>query len=58
MAEDLRDVINRFADHAGLRGDGNEVRLIASALPQTAVEWDAKALTPVLGDLKTRDKAV
>ena len=115
VAEDLRDLINRFADHAKLRdrpsyqamvtvfaqqceivedrvkvrdktggaclqnpsdldatydgkkGQGyqaqlsetcsedNEVQLIVSALPQTAVESDAKALAPVLADLEKRD---
>ena len=115
VAEDLRDLINRFADHAGLRdrpsyqamvtvfgqqceivedrvtvrsktggdcvqnpsdleatydgkkgqgyqvqfsetcGDANDVQLIVSALPQTAVESDANALAPVLEDLQARD---
>src|SRR5450432_421809 len=115
VAEDMRDLINRFADHAGLRerasyqalvtvfaqqceivgervtvrtktggdcvqnpsdegatydgkkgqgyqvqlsetcGAENEVQLIVSALPQTAVESDANALTPVLADLQKRD---
>jgi len=115
VAEDMRDLINRFADHAGLRerpsyrvlvtvfeqqceivqervtvrtktggdcvqnpsdegatydgkkgqgyqvqlsetcGDANEVQLIVSALPQTAVESDANALAPVLEDLQKRD---
>lgn len=115
VAEDMRDLINRFADHAGLRArpsyqalvtvfaqqceivaervtvrtktggdcvqnpsdldatydgkkgqgyqvqlsetcaDGNDVQLIVSALPQTAVESDAKALAPVLEDLRKRD---
>ena len=115
VAEDMRDLINRFADHAGLRdrpsyqalvtifaqqceivadrvtvrtktgGDcvqnpsdleatydgkkgqgyqvqfsetcaaGNDVQLIVSALPQTAVESDANALVPVLEDLQKRD---
>jgi hypothetical protein len=114
VAEDMRDLINRFADHAGLRerpsyrtlvtvfeqqceivaervtvrtktggdcvqnpsdldatydgkkgqgyqvqlsetcGDENEVQLIVSALPQTAVESDANALVPVLEDLQKR----
>ena len=116
VAEDLRDLINGFADHAGLRdrpsyqalvtvfaqqceivddrvtvrsktggdcvqnpsdldatydgkkgqgyqlqlsetcGDDNDEQLIVSALPQTAVESDAKALAPVLEDLQARDK--
>lgn len=115
VAEDLRDLVNRFADHAGLRdrpsyqalvtvfaqqceivddrvqvrtktggacvqnpsdldatydgkkGQGyqvqfsetcsgaNEVQLIVSVLPQTAVESDANALVPVLEDLQKRD---
>ncbi len=115
VAEDMRDLINRFADHAGLRdrpsyqalvtvfaqqceivedrvqvrtktggacvqnpsdldatydgkkgqgyqaqfsetcGEANDVQLIVSALPQTAVEADANALTPVLEDLQKRD---
>jgi Transposase DDE domain len=115
VAEDVRDLIDRFADHAGLRdrpsyqalvtvfaqqceivedrvhvrvktggacvqnpsdldatydgkkgqgyqaqfsetcGEANDVQLIVSALPQTAVESDANALTPVLEDLQTRD---
>jgi hypothetical protein len=115
VAEDLRDLINRFADHAGLRNrpsyqalvtvfaqqceivddrvqvrtktggacvqnpsdldatydgkkgqgyqaqfsetcsDANEVQLIVSVLPQTAVESDANALVPVLEDLQKRD---
>jgi hypothetical protein len=115
VAEDLRDLIDRFADHAGLRdrpsyqalatvfaqqceivadrvqvrtktggacmqnpsdldatydgkkgqgyqaqfsetcSDANEVQLIVSALPQTAVESDANALAPVLADLQKRD---
>lgn len=116
VAEDMRDLINRFADHTGLRdrpsyqalvtiftqqceiveervtvrtktggdcvqnpsdldatydgkkgqgyqvqlsetcGDDNDVQLIVSALPQTAVESDAKALAPVLADLQARDQ--
>ena len=116
VAEDMRDLLNRFADHAGLRdrasyqamvtvfaqqceivedrvtirtktggdcvqnpsdpgatydgkkgqgyqvqlsetcGDDNDVQLIVSALPQTAVESDAKALAPVLEDLQARGK--
>jgi hypothetical protein len=115
VAEDLRDVIDRFADHADLRdrpsyqalvtvfaqqceigedrvqvraqtggaclqnpsdvdatydgkkgqgyqaqfsetcSDTNEVQLIVSTLPQTAVEADAHALVPVLEDLQKRD---
>ena len=115
VAEDMRDLLNRFADHAGLRdrpsyqalvtvfaqqceivadrvqvrtktggacvqnpsdldatydgkkGQGyqvqfsetcsaaNDVQLIVSALPQTAVESDANALEPVLADLQKRD---
>lgn len=115
VAEDMRDLIDRFADHAGLRdrpsyqalvtvfgqqcevvadrvevrtktggacvqnpsdldatydgkkgqgyqaqfsetcSEANEVQLIVSALPQTAVESDANALTPVLADLQKRD---
>jgi Transposase DDE domain len=115
VAEDMRDLINRFADHAGLRdrtsyqalvtvfaqqceivedrvqvrtktggacvqnpsdldatydgkkgqgyqaqfsetcGEANDVQLIVSALPQTAVESDANALAPVLEDLQKRD---
>lgn len=115
VAEDMRDLLDRFADHAGLRdrpsyqalltvfrqqceivddgvqvrgktggacvqnpsdpdatydgkkgqgyqaqfsetcSDANEVQLIVSALPQTAVESDANALTPVLADLQKRD---
>jgi hypothetical protein len=115
VAEDLRELIDRFADHAGLRdrpsyqalmtvfgqqcevvegrvqvrtktggacvqnpsdldatydgkkGQGyqaqfsetcsaaNDVQLIVSALPQTAVESDANALEPVLDDLQKRD---
>ncbi len=115
VAEDMRDLIDRFADHAGLRdrpsyqalvtvfdqqceivddgvqvrsktggacvqnpsdldatydgkkgqgyqaqfsetcSDANEVQLIVSALPQTAVESDANALEPVLEDLQKRD---
>jgi Transposase DDE domain len=35
--------------------DGNDVQLIVSALPQTAVESDANALVPVLADLQQRD---
>lgn len=114
VAEDLRDLIDRFADHAGLRdrpsyqalvtvfaqqceivdervqvraktggncvqnpsdpeatydgkkgqgyqvqlsetcADGNDVQLIVAALPQTAVESDAKSLLPVLEDLQAR----
>src|SRR5271156_441829 len=114
VAEDLRDLLDRFADHTGLRerpsyralvtvfeqqceiveqrvqvrsktggaclqnpsdpeatydgkkgqgyqvqlsetcADGNDVQLIVAALPQTAVESDAKALVPVLEDLQTR----
>jgi Transposase DDE domain len=114
VAEDLRDLINHFADHAGLRerpsyqalvtvfaqqceivndrvqertktggacvqnpsdldatydgkkgqgyqaqfsetcSDANEVQLIVSVLPQTAVEADANALVPVLEDLQKR----
>lgn len=116
VAEDLRDLIDRFADHAELRdrpsykalvtlfaqqctivdgrvtvqakpggnclqnpsdpdatydgkkgqgyqvqlsetcGEANDVQLIVSALPQTAVESDAHALLPVLADLQRRDK--
>jgi hypothetical protein len=116
VAEDVRALIERFADHAGLRGrpsyqalvtlfaqqceivddavtvrthtggaclqnpsdleatydgkkgqgyqvqfsetcaDGNDVQLIVSALPQTAVESDANALLPVLEDLQARDQ--
>ena len=116
VAEDTRELIDRFADHAGLRdrpsyqalvsvfaqqceiveervtvrtktggacvqnpsdldatydgkkgqgyqvqlsetcGADNDVQLIVSALPQTAVESDAKALAPVLEDLQARDK--
>jgi hypothetical protein len=115
VAEDLRALIDRFADHAGLhdrpsyqalvtvfaqqceiveervqvrtktggacvqnpsdrdatydgkKGQGyqaqfsetcsgaNDVQLIVSALPQTAVESDANALAPVLEDLQKRD---
>jgi Transposase DDE domain len=115
VAEDLRDLIDRFADHADLRdrpsyqalvtvfaqqceivedrvqvrtktggacvqnpsdldatydgkkgqgyqaqfsetcSDANDVQLIVSALPQTAVESDANALEPVLADLQKRD---
>jgi hypothetical protein len=115
VAEDMRDLIDRFADHAGLRdrpsyqalvtvfeqqceivaervtvrtktggdcvqnpsdlgatydgkkgqgyqiqlsetcADENEVQLIVGALPQTAVESDANAPTPVLADLQKRD---
>jgi hypothetical protein len=115
VAEDLRDLIERFADHADLRarpsyqalvtvfaqqceivadrvqvraktggacvqnpsdldatydgkkgqgyqaqfsetcGEANDVQLIVSALPQTAVESDANALAPVLEDLQKRD---
>jgi hypothetical protein len=115
VAEDMRDLIDRFADHADLRdrpsyqalvtvfaqqceivedrvqvraktggacvqnpsdedatydgkkgqgyqaqfsetcSDGNDVQLIVSALPQTAVESDANALVPVLEDLQKRD---
>ena len=33
----------------------NEVQLIVSALPQTAVEADANALAPMLEDLQKRD---
>ena len=115
VAEDMRDLVERFADHAGLRdrpsyqalltvftqqceivenrvqvraktggacvqnpsdldatydgkkGQGyqaqfsetcsaaNDVQLIVSALPQTVVESDAKALMPVLEDLQKRD---
>lgn len=115
VAEDLRDLIDRFADHADLRarpsyqalvtvfgqqceiveervqvraktggacvqnpsdldatydgkkGQGyqaqfsetcsatNDVQLLVSALPQTAVESDANALAPVLADLQKRD---
>ena len=33
----------------------NEVQLILAALPQTAVEHDAAALTPVLADLQKKD---
>jgi hypothetical protein len=114
VAEDLRDLIDRFADHTDLRdrasykalvtvfaqqceiveqrvqvrsktggncmqnpsdvgatydgkkgqgyqiqlsetcADANDVQLITAALPQTAVESDPKALTPVLEDLKAR----
>jgi hypothetical protein len=35
--------------------EANEVQLIVSALPQTAVESDANALEPVLEDLQKRD---
>jgi hypothetical protein len=116
VAEDLRDLINRFADHAGLcerpsyqalvtvftqqceiveervqvrtktggacvqnpsdleatydgkKGQGyqvqlsetcgaaNDVQLLISALPQTAVASDAKAFVPVLENLQARDK--
>ena len=35
-------------------GEDNEVQLLVSALPQTAVESDAKALLPVLQDLQER----
>ena len=35
--------------------EDNDVQLIVSALPQTAVESDAKALTPVLEDLRKND---
>src|SRR5271156_954328 len=115
VAEDLRALIDRFADHADLRdrpsyqalvtvfaqqceivedrvqvrtktggacvqnpsdldatydgkkgqgyqaqfsetcSEANEVQLIVSALPQTAVESDANALMPVLEDLQKRD---
>jgi Transposase DDE domain len=115
VAEDMRDLLDRFADHAGLRdrpsyqalatvfeqqceivndgvqvrsktggacvqnpsdldatydgkkGQGyqaqfsetcsaaNDVQLIVSALPQTAVESDANALEPMLADLQKRD---
>jgi hypothetical protein len=115
VAEDMRDLIDRFADHAGLRdrasyqalvtvftqqceivddgvqvrsktggacvqnpsdldatydgkkgqgyqaqfsetcSEANEVQLIVSALPQTAVESDANALEPVLEDLQKRE---
>ena len=115
VAEDVRDLIDRFADHADLRdrssyqalvtifaqqceivddrvqvltktggacvqnpsdldatydgkkgpgyqaqfsetcSDANDVQLIVSALPQTAVESDANALAPVLADLQKRD---
>jgi hypothetical protein len=115
VAEDLRALIDRFADHADLRdrpsyqalvtvfaqqceivedrvqvrtktggacvqnpsdheatydgkkgqgyqaqfsetcSDANDVQLIVSALPQTAVESDANALEPVLEDLQQRD---
>jgi len=115
VAEDMRDLIDRFADHAGLRdrpsyqalltvftqqceivderivvrtktggacvqnpsdldasydgkkgpgyqaqfsetcSDANDVQLIVSTLPQTAVESDAKALPRVLQDLQERD---
>lgn len=115
VAEDLRDLISRFADHAGLRdrpsyqalvtvfgqqceivddgvqvrsktggacvqnpsdldatydgkkgqgyqtqlsetcSEANDVQLIVSALPQTAVESDTNALEPVLEDLQKRD---
>ena len=115
VAEDMRDLIDRFADHAGLRdrpsyqalvtvftqqceivgdrvqvrtktggacvqnpsdldatydgkkgqgyqaqfaetcSEANEVQLIVSALPQTAVAADANALAPVLEDLQKRD---
>jgi len=113
VAEDLRDLIDRFADHTGLRdrpsyralvtvfeqqceivkdrvqlrsktggncvqnpsdpdatydgkkGPGyqaqlsetcgsNEVQLIVSVLPQTAVESDAQAMAPILEDLQAR----
>ena len=115
VAEDLRELINTFADHAGLKNrpsfqvlltvfqeqceivndkivvksktggniiqnpsdpdatydghkgqgyqvqlvetcsEANEVQLIVSALPQTAVENDANALGPVLEDLQKND---
>lgn len=115
VAEDMRALIDRFADHAGLQqrpsyqalvtvftqqceivdervqvrvktggdcvqnpsdldatydgkkgqgyqlqlsetcADDNEVQLLVSALPQTAVESDAKALVPVLQDLHARE---
>lgn len=115
VAEDMRDLINRFADHAGLRdrpsyqalltvfaqqceivddrvqvrtktggacvqnpsdldatydgkkgqgyqaqfsetcSEANDVQLIVSALPQTAVESDANSLVPVLEDLQKRE---
>lgn len=115
VAEDLRDLIERFADHAGLRdrpsyqalvtiftqqceivgervtvrgktggnclqnpsdpdatydgckgagyqlqisetcSEDNDVQLITSVLPQTAVESDANALQPVLEDLQKRE---
>jgi len=115
VAEDMRDLINRFADHAGLNkrlsyqtlvtvfaqqceivadkivikaktggncvqnpsdpdatydghkgqgfqvqlvetcSDENDVQLILTALPQTAVESDAAALEPVLADLQAKD---
>jgi hypothetical protein len=35
--------------------DKNEVQLILAALPQTAAEHDAGALTPVLADLQKKD---
>jgi Transposase DDE domain len=115
VAEDMRDLINRFADHAGLKerpsyqalltvfgqqceivedkivvkakttgrcvqnpsdpdatydgckgqghkvqlvetcSDANDVQLILTAIPQTAADHDALALTPVLADLKAKE---
>ena len=115
VAEDMRDLINRFADHADLNtrpsyqalvtvfgqqceivedkivikvktggrcmqnpsdpdatydgckgqghkvqlvetcSDANEVQLILTAMPQTAVDHDAAALTAVLADLQTKN---
>ena len=115
VAEDMRELINRFADHPGLNqrpsyqamvtvfhqqceiveekivikaktggrcvqnpsdmdatydghkgqghkvqlvetcSDENDVQLILTAVPQTAAEHDANALTPVLADLKEKD---
>lgn len=115
VAEDMRDLLNRFADHAGLntrpsyqalvtvfgqqceivedkivvkaktggrcvqnpsdmdatydghKGQGhkvqlvetcsneNDVQLILTALPQTAVDHDSAALEPVLADLKAKE---
>ena len=115
VAEDMRDLVDRFADHAGLNArpsyqalvtvfgqqceivedrivvkaktggrcvqnpsdlgatfdghkgqghkvqlvetcsDANDVQLILTALPQTAVDHDTAALAPVLADLKEKD---
>jgi hypothetical protein len=115
VAEDMRDLLNRFADHAGLNtrpsyqalvtafgqqcelvedkivvkaktggrclqnpsdpdatydghkgqgykvqlvetcSDANDVQLILTALPQTAADHDASALTPVLADLRAKE---